>query len=107
MNVFSFKDVADGKRSALANDLEDDDDDDEDEQRETSNQTKKRSLDEEGDEDDDEEDAAILKARGRKVVEGEEEDGELKFNEAGEAIMPFNLNDDRLACAALQVERVQ
>eukprot|EP01032_Pedospumella_encystans_P016088 gene16088-18370_t len=66
MNRHTFKDV--GKRSALSNEL--DHDDDEDDQDASAKELKR-------------------------AVEGEEEEGDDKFNEAGEVIEAFNLADER------------
>mmetsp|Transcript_28729 Transcript_28729/g.27517 ORF Transcript_28729/g.27517 Transcript_28729/m.27517 type:complete len:413 (+) Transcript_28729:77-1315(+) len=52
---------------------------------------KKSSLVNELDEGDEEKDVGVL----RKPVDGEEEEGDDKFNEAGEVIEPFNLRDER------------
>lgn len=66
MNIATFGDVAKSKRDSLAHDLDDEDD---------------------------EEDREIVQHKGR--IEGEEEDGDEKFNEAGIAIEPFNMKSDR------------
>eukprot|EP01038_Epipyxis_sp_PR26KG_P014041 gene14041-18832_t len=66
MNLHTFKDAVTSKRSALFNDLDEDDNDDND---------------------------AI--GRLKRDVEGEEDDGAEKFNEAGEVIEPFNLKNER------------
>jgi hypothetical protein len=67
MNRHTFKDAVTSRRGALANDL---------------------------DEDDDEGDDGHVRVL-RTAVEGEEEDGMEKFNEAGDAIEPFNMKDER------------
>lgn len=65
-NIHSFKDAVNSKRDALSNELADDDED-------------------EGD------DIKIM----REDIEGEEDDGDEKFNEAGEVIEPFNMRNER------------
>jgi hypothetical protein len=65
MNLHTFKNVINDKKSSLAND-----------------------LDEGADE---EQDVGVL----RKPVDGEEEGGIEKFNDVGEVIEPFNLRDER------------
>ena len=65
MNRHTFKDVVASKRNALSNDIEDDDDD----EREVNVY--------------------------RQQVEGEEDEGNEKFNEIGEVMEPFNLKDER------------
>lgn len=91
MNIHTFKDVVTSRRSALINDVEDDDDDD-DEGEEVQQPRERKGLEEEDDDDD-----LIALSRRRKdaEVDGEEEDGNEKFNEMGTVIEPFNLKDER------------
>ena len=65
MNLHTFKDVVNSKKQSLAHDLDEDE----------------------------EEEAEVRAYRGN--VEGEEEGGDERFNDAGEVIEPFNLRDER------------
>jgi hypothetical protein len=65
MNIRTFKDAVTSRHSSLAHDLDDDDYDE-------GNGTV-----------------------SHKEVDGEEDEGNEKFNEIGEVIEPFNLKDER------------
>lgn len=65
MNIHTFKDAVTSKRTALVDELEDDDDDDRE--------------------------ATVFKRN----IEGEEEESNEKFNEAGVPIEPFNMRNER------------
>ena len=65
MNLHTFKNVVNAKKQSLAHELEEDED----------------------------EEAEVRAYRGN--VEGEEEGGDERFNDAGEVIEPFNLRDER------------
>lgn len=77
MNRYTFKDVVGSKRASLAEDLDRDDDDD---------------FEGDGDE---ENEALRGRTARNNVVDGEEEDGQDRFNEVGEVLEPFNMKNER------------
>lgn len=91
MNRHTFKDVAKGTRSALANDLDDDDDDD----NERGSAPMKRQV--EGEEDDGEEKvgsrAILLNSSFFNLTDVLSV--VVQFNDAGEVLEAFNLRDER------------